>query len=175
MRKRENTNRARSFEIDNVVRETPHRRSTSRESLRNVWHGSPRPRPRGDKSQRFIDRFKKITTEVKSLFFVPVGRLIELNGGFWFDLERKDHRCLRRASIRARTSSHGSPVDSPASTRRARLSISFPQAISTSARSSAGSSSRLASNSAATSARSSTGNVSASRNTAWARSVMPRL
>jgi len=171
----ENSNRVWSLEIDDVVWETPHRRSTGRELLRNVWNGLPRSRPRRDESQRFINRLKKITTEVNSLFFVPVGCLIELNGGFGFDAEPKTHRCLRRRSTRSRTSSHGSPVDSPERTRRARLSISFAQAISTSARSSGGSSSRLASNSAATSARSSTGNVIASRNTACARSVMRGL
>ena len=175
MRKRENTDRTWRFDVDNVVRETAYRRSTGHETLRNVWSEFSRPRPRCDESQRFIDRLEKITTEIKSLIFVPVCRLVEFSGSFRFDVEPKSHRCLRRRSTRARTSSHGSPVDSPAMTRRARLSISFAQAISTSARSSVGSSSRLASNSAATSARSSMGNVSASRNTASARSVMRRL
>jgi hypothetical protein len=175
MRKRENADRTRRLNVDDVVRKTAYRRSTRREPLRNVWSGFSGSRPRCDESQRFIDRLKKITPEVKSLFFVPVHRLVQFSGSFRFDVEPKTHRCLRRRSTRARTSSHGSPADSPASTRRARLSISFAQAISTSARSSAGSSSRLASSSAATSARSSTGSVSASRKTACARSVIPRL
>jgi hypothetical protein len=41
MCKRENTNRARSFEIDNMVREPPHRSSTGGQTLRNVWNGFP--------------------------------------------------------------------------------------------------------------------------------------
>lgn len=41
-----------------------------------------------------------------------------------FGTERTRHRSVNRWTTRARTSSHGSPVDSPFMTRRARRSIS---------------------------------------------------
>jgi hypothetical protein len=71
-----------------------------------------------------------------------------------------------------RTSSQGTPADSPAITRRARRSISPAHAASTSARFSVSASSRLARSSAATSARSAIGNVRASRRSSFAREVM---
>ena len=72
------------------------------------------------------------------------------------------HYFPKRPSIRCLTCPQGAPADSPASTRRARRSISMAQALSTSSRLSAGSSSRLASSSAATSARSVWGSFRAS-------------
>ena len=80
------------------------------------------------------------------------------------------HGFRSSASARRLTSSHDTPRDSPAITRRARFSISAAHTDSTSDRSVSGSS-RLASNSAATSARSSAASVSASRRSAWARST----
>lgn len=80
------------------------------------------------------------------------------------------HRRRSSASPRRLTSSQGMPCDSPASTRRARFSISAAHSASTAARFSSGSS-RLASNSAATSARSSAGHVNASRRSSCMREV----
>ncbi len=70
---------------------------------------------------------EELDTESGPLVLIPEGRFIEFSGGFGFSAKRSDHRPASRRAMRSRTSSHGSPEDSPASTRRARLSISFAQ------------------------------------------------
>jgi hypothetical protein len=172
VRKRKDPNRTGHFEVHDVVREPPHGRATDRQVVGHVWNWSSHMRPAGDERERVIDGFQELAAEAEALLLVPCGRLLEFGGGFALGAERKDHLGVRRRAARSRTSSQGSPEDSPARARRARLSISFAQAACTVARSSVVESSRLASNSAATSARSSGGNVSASRSSACARSVM---
>jgi hypothetical protein len=52
-------------------------------------------------------------------------------GGFRLRPEDRVHRSVSRFMTRARTSSQGSPADSPLMTRRARRSISLAHAVST--------------------------------------------
>ena len=122
--------------------------------------------------ERDIDGFEEFGTEPGSLVVVPDGRCLKFSGGFRLDSEGAGHRSANRRATRARTSSHGSPADSPAITRLARRSISRAHAASIAAGSIVVGSSRLARSSAATSARSSVGKAKASRRSSCARDVM---
>ena len=102
--------------------------------------------------------------ELEAEAILSVRLVFKLNAGI--------HRVRSSASARRRTSSQGTPADSPAITRRARRSISAAHAASTSAGFSVSASSRLARSSAATSARSATGKAKASRRTSCAREFM---
>ena len=110
--------------------------------------------------------------ETGPLVAVPEGSFEQFSGGLRFCAKRSTHRLAKRLAMRERTSGQGSPAESAASTRRARLSTSRAQAACTAAESSVTGSSRLASSSAATVARSSGGRASASRRRTCARSVM---
>ncbi len=129
--------------------------------------GQPAASPRSDHGG--VNGVEELQSEVLSAIFVPstgqaifgVRLVLKANVGI--------HRRRSSASARRRTSSQGTPMDSPAMTRRARRSISAAQAASTSAACSASASSRLARSSAATSARSSRGNARASRRSCCAR------
>ena len=88
------------------------------------------------------------------------GSFEQFSGRLRFRAKRSTHRLAKRPAMRARTSGQGSPAESAASTRHARLSTSRAQAACTAAESSVTGSSRLASSSAATVARSSGGRAS---------------
>src|SRR5439155_6775375 len=114
---------------------------------------SDSPAPQRDRVVvRGIDGLEEFLTESCSLALVPEGGVFKFVGSFGFGTEF-DHRSANRRATRARTSSHGSPDDSPDMTRRARRSISRAHAVSMASRSIVGGSSRLASSSAAMSAR----------------------
>src|SRR6185295_19935574 len=97
---------------------------------------------------------KEGLTEAGPSAFEPPSSIFQLAARFRLGEERLGHLEVKRASSPRRTSDQGTPEDSPASTLRARRSISSAQRRSTSAGSSASASSRLANSSAATSARS---------------------
>ena len=132
-------------------------------------------RPPANLGEHTIEGFDELHAKSFAARLVPHRRRFELVRRLGFRPEHRCHRSLRRFRIRARTSGHASPADSPFITRLARASISAAHAASTSAGSSAAASSKLARSSAATLARSSTGRVSASRSSAWARPVMGRF
>ena len=171
MRDRKNADRRCGFQVNDVVGkaldgrasdeqirwESPHRRSS-------LWQLH-------DVIDRRVDGVEKLEAESRSPVLIPSSSRTVLSFGFVFESNAWVHDLRRSASARRLTSSQGMPDESPASTRRARLSISEAQAASTSA-SSVSVPSRLASNSAATSARSSMGNAKASRRSACARSVI---
>ena len=120
----------------------------------------------------FIHGIEELEAEVLSAGFVPSTGEAILSVRLVFKLNAGIHRVRSSASARRRTSSQGTPADSPAITRRARRSISAAHAASTSAGFSVSASSRLARSSAATSARSATGKAKASRRTSCAREFM---
>jgi hypothetical protein len=109
--------------------------------------------------------FEKAFAKPASLSFIPQGRVFQLPVGLGLSEQRFGHCFERRFSSRCLTSSQGDPAEAPERIRRARRSISTPQALPTSAESSDSSSSRLASNSTATSARSLTESLRASSKT----------
>jgi len=128
VRKRVDPNRIGHFEIHNVVGEPPYGRATDTQIRRNVRNWGPSARPASDERERVIDGFQELVAEADPLFLVPYDSVLELGGGFALSAERKGHRFVRRRATRSRTSSHGSPEDSPARTRRPRRSISFAHA-----------------------------------------------
>ncbi len=172
VRKRQNPNSTLPRQVHNVVGEALHRNFADGQFARQACDSATDLRPRRDLFQRGVNGLNELQAKSRALALVPKGGVFKFGGGFGFRAERTGHRSVNRWTTRARTSSHGSPTDSPFITRRARRSISCAHAASTSAAFSAGSSSRLASNSAATSARSLTGNVKASRRSSCARDVM---
>ena len=89
---------------------------------------APRLRKTINKLQRAIDRLQKFAAEISTPLLVPQGCLIQFIGGFGFRSKPVFHRFFKRWIVRSRTSSHTSPADSPARTRRARRSISRAQA-----------------------------------------------
>jgi len=136
-----------------------------------VWNrGSARRRFEHPESGR-VDLVEELDTETVAPTLVPPKRLQILDLGFGFEVNAEVHFLRRGDSARERTSFHEVPGGPPASTRRARCSISAAQAASTSAGSSL-LSSRLARSCAATSARSSSGKARASRRSSRAREVM---
>jgi hypothetical protein len=161
------------LEVCDVVGKIAHRCFAGRYVGRNTRNSRRCLRPSGNSLERRINCFEELKAEPRSSAFVPDGRLFKLGGGFKLGSEGAVHWSANRRATRARTSSHGSPTDSPAITRRARPSISRAHAASTAAASVVAGSSRLARSSAATPARSSTGRVNASRSSACARSVTP--
>ena len=157
------------FEIDNVEGKPLHRHTTNSQFGGQVWHRTSGARRASNELQGGGDGVEKLFAHAPPLFFVPEGCFGEFRRSFGFGPKPRSHRFVKRRAIRSRTSSHGSPADSPARTRRARRSISLAQAACTAAGSSTVESSRLANSSAATSARSSTGSVRASRRSVCAR------
>lgn len=160
------------FEVHDVIRETRGRNAADWEIHRHAGNQRPSSRPSGEVIDSRIDGFQKLSAKPWMFAVVPTTGCVELRLGFWLDSERPVHRFARLRAIRPRTSSHGSPFDSPLSARRARRSISRAQAACTAASSAGAGSSRLASSSAATSARSSRGSAKASRKRSWDRAVM---
>ena len=138
--------------------------------------GTHRPRDAGLLHEELI-KTVAIDAALAQLCAMPPASTHERTRGWRLDVSRvletnrRTHRFRNSASARRRTSSQGMPDDSPASTRRARRSISAAHAVSRSARSVRGSS-KLASSSAATSARSSTDHPRASRRNSCAREGM---
>ena len=159
------------FEIDDVVREASDRHGSHWQVGRHARHRGSGTRQVEDPIDGFIHSIEELEAEVLSPGFVPSTGKAVLDIRLVFKLNARIHRFRSSASARRRTSSHGTPADSPAITLRARLSISAAHAASTSAGFSVSASSRLARSSAATSARSATGNVRASRRSSCARDV----
>jgi len=160
------------FEIHDVVRETGNRHSSHWQIGRHARDEESGTRQLEDSVDGFIHRIEELEAEMLSPGFVPSTGEAILNIRLVFKLNAGIQRFRSSASARRRTSSQGTPADSPAITLRARLSISAVHAASTSARFSVSASSRLARSSAATSARSATGNVRASRRSSCAREDM---
>lgn len=171
MGKGENTNRLRGLKVDNVIRKPGNGRSANRQVRRKSRDQPTRGGPQVDKLQCFVHGCEQLAAKSGAPVAVPLGRFIEFVYCFGFDAKRLLHRFFSPASVRWRTSSQGSPADSPLKTRRARLSISAAQAASSSAGSSGGPS-KLASSSATRWARSFGGKVKASRNKSCTRDVM---
>ena len=171
MRKGQQPNYAVPFQICDVVRKAGDRKPTCWYVPWDARNDSADLRPSCNLVKCIVDGLNEFNAETGALTVVPNGCVFEFSGRFGFRPEDPVHLSVNRCRMRARTSSHGSPVDSPFMTLRARRSISRAQAASTSAGLSGGASSRLASNSAATSARSSVGSVRASRKRACARVV----
>ena len=122
--------------------------------------------------QVFDQRFHETPGLAPALAFIPENRFFELGGRFRFRPNRKRHRLAKRSATRSRTCSQGSPEDSPAKVRLARLSISCAHAACVAAAVSLDGSSRLEMSSAATSARSSGVSARTSRSRSWARSLI---
>ena len=80
--------------------------------------------PLGDLRQSVVNRLDEFQAKLGPLAFVPESGVFKFGGGFRFLAERGVHRSVNRRTTRSRTSSHGSPADSPFMTRRARRSIS---------------------------------------------------
>ena len=161
-----------SFEIDDVIGEPHHAHSSDLQVGGHTRHRRAGAREIKNLADGRIHGVEELEAEVYSTTFVPTTGGAILNVRFVFKANAWIHRFGSSASARRRTSSQGTPTDSPAITRRARRSISAAHAASTSARFSVSAASRLASNSAATSARSAIGNARASRRTACTREVM---
>ena len=142
------------FEIDHLVWKAFDRRSTHGKLRWNSWDGRSSFRETTDLVECGVYRGKKSTSETGPPFLVLVGGVIELLVGLVLCPKGPFHRFVRFASARRRTSSQGTPTDSPLRTLRARRSISAAHAASTSALSS-GAASRLSRSSTATLARSS--------------------
>jgi len=172
MGERENPDGVRHFQIRDAVRKPRDGHFASRYVSRHTGHTWCGMRPAGNAIERGIDGFEEFGTEPGPLLFVPQGGLFEFSGSFGLVSEGTVHLSANRRATRARTSSHGSPADSPAITRLARRSISRAHAASIAAGSIVVGSSRLARSSAATSARSSVGKAKASRRSSCARDVM---
>src|SRR3990172_8259181 len=135
MGERENPDGVRPFQIRDVVRRPRGGLLGSRYVSRHTGHTWCGMRPAGNAIERGIDGFEEFGTEPGSPAVVPDGRCLKFSGGFRLDSEGAGHRSANRRATRARTSSHGSPSDSPVVTRRARLSISRAHAASTAAES----------------------------------------
>ena len=159
------------FEIDHVVRETLYRSASYRKVWGHARHARAGSGKADDLAECRVDCIEEFCTESTPVLFIPSSGGAVLGVGLVLETNRRTHRFRNSASARRRTSSQGMPDDSPASTRRARLSISAAHAVSRSARSVRGSS-KLESSSAATSARSSTDHPRASRRNSCAREGM---
>lgn len=169
----ENSDVGRRFEVDHVVRKPRHGTTAdcqirwhSRNQGARSWHGQ-------DLIDGGVNSVEELDAQVLPPLLVPAAGKAVFRIGLVLESNAWIHRRRSSASARRRTSSHGIPVVSPASTRRARRSISAAHAASTSAGCSACASSRLAKSWAATSARSFKGNASASRKSSCARDDMP--
>lgn len=172
MSKCEDSNPIGHFQINNVKWESSYGHFPCRQVLRYERNRRSGVGKTPDEFESRIDGFQEFTAKSFTLSLVPCGSLGEFGRRFRFSPKRLHFLKLR--VMRSRTSSQGSPADSPDRTRRARRSISIAQAASTSAGFPAGSS-RLANNSAAKSARSSGESVRASRSNSWARLLMTAL
>ncbi len=172
MSERQDSDGVRRLQIRDVVREPGDRRFPGGYVGGDTRNARSRAWPSANALERAVNGFEKLAAQSDSLPVVPNGRLFKLRGRFGFDSEGAVHWSANRWAMRRRTSSHGSPSDSPANTRLARRSISRAHAASTAAASLVGGWSRLARSSAATSARSSTGRARASRSSSCARLVM---
>ena len=172
MRDGENSDRGGRFEIDDVIGEALHRNSSDRQRGSQPGHPGACAREFDDPMNRGVNLVEEFNPKVRATAFIPSTGVTVLRVRLVLKANARGHRLRNSASARLRTSSQGMPSDSPAMTRRARLSISAAHAASTSALSSAPASSRLARSSAATSARSSIGNVRASRRRSCAREVI---
>ena len=172
MRESQDPDEAFPLQVCDVIWEAVHGHTSSRHVVWNACDSSANLWPLDNSFQCGIDSLNELQAKTRALAFVPKRGVFEFSGSFGFRLEGANHGSANRRMTRARTSSHGSPTDSPVITRRARRSISRAQAASTSAGFVAGASSRLASSSAATSALSSTGSVNASRRRSCAREVI---
>ncbi len=171
----EDSNRADCLEVDDVIWEALHGAPSDRHVDRKPGDLCACGRETRKVANGGVDGVKELHAQPDSMTLVPAAGLAVLRVGLVLKPNAGIHRLSNSAWARARTSSQGIPRDSPAITRRARLSISAAQAASTSAGSSAETSSRLAKSSAATPARSSIGSSSASRISACARDVIERF
>jgi hypothetical protein len=152
--------------------EARHRTAPNGQVSRDAWNQGAGLRHLDDLINCGIDRIEELDAQVLPSLFIPPTSKAVLGVSFVLKTNERIHLRRSSASARRRTSSHGTPVVSPAITRRARRSISAAHAASTSAGSSVAASSRLARSWAATSARSSKGNASASRRSSCARGDM---
>ena len=154
VREGQDMNGVSGFEVDHLVWEASNRRSAHGKLRRDSWDGRSGSREAADLVECGVYRGEKSVSQTWPLFFVPLGGVIELLVGLVLRPKGLFHRFVRFASARRRTSSQGTPPDSPVRTLRARRSISAAHAASTSAVSSGGVS-RLSRSSTATLARSS--------------------
>ncbi len=165
----------REFKIHNVVGKPIDWDAADGEILWDIGNGCASLGPTGNVIERAIHGSQKRDAESVALALIPKASVFEFGGGLKLRAKREAHRCARRRATRWRTSAQGSPSEFPASTRRARVSISRAHAAWALAASAGAASSRLTSSSAITSARSSCGKVSASRRTCCARVVMGHI
>jgi len=74
---------------------------------------------------------EELQTEAGSMTFIPTASFTVFTVGLVLEPNASAHGSRNSSSARRRTSSQAVPDDSPASTRRARFSISAAQAAST--------------------------------------------
>ena len=126
------------IQVDHVIWEAVHWPASRGYIIRNIQDTLADRRPTSDLIKRGVDGLDELDTKPGALLLVPESRVFKFGRGFGFWPEPLVHRSASRRRTRARTSSHGSPADSPDMTSRARLSISRAQAASTAARSDGG-------------------------------------
>src|SRR5262245_33953806 len=122
MREREQPNHAFPVEIYDVIGKSIHRVPPRGNIIRYARHDSSDLWPTSYTIQRGIDGLNKLETKPRPLAVIPIGSVFQLGRSFDLRTERSVHRSVNRRTTRARTSSHGSPADSPLMTRRARRS-----------------------------------------------------
>ena len=124
MRKRENSDRLVPLQIHRVVWEPFHGYFAGRHVGWQAIDTTTDLRPFGDLRQGMVNPLDELQAKAWPLALIPEGGVFEFGGGFGFLTECGVHRSVNRWTTRARTSSHGSPTDSPLMTRRALRSIS---------------------------------------------------
>jgi len=168
----QNSDRFGRFEIDDVIGKSFYRDSAYRQIGGSVGHGCASLRQPHNPVEGGICG-EKLCSKAGFTLLVPANGVWEFPDGLVFRTKWFAHRFRRSRPSRVRTSSRGVPEDSPASTLRARLSISTAHAASTSPLSA--DSSRLASSSAAISARLSGDSFMASSSSCFTSVVMPSI
>ena len=131
--KGQDSNDALPLEVDHVIGEAADWPASRRHIIRNIQDTVADRRPTSDPIKGSVDSLDELDSKPGALLLVPESSVFEFGRGFRFWPEPPIHQSASRRRTRARTSSHGSPADSPDITRRARLSISRAQAASTSA------------------------------------------
>ena len=174
VRDSQDANRTLRQEIHDAIGKPSDRNGANGEADGYTRYGRAGSRKANREIDRCVDGVEELGAEARPLLLVPTACAPILGVGLGLESDPGAHGRRRSASARRRTSSQGTPCDSPAKTRRARRSISSAQAASTAAGSESGSS-RLASNSAATSARSLGGQVKASRRSTCTLEVISPL
>src|SRR5262249_43309442 len=102
----EDSNRVGSFQIDNMKRE-----SSYRQTLRDKRYQRSGLGKTSHEFERRVNSSQKFEAKAFALTLVPDGRLFDLGGRFGF--RPKPLHFIKRRVMRSRTSSQGSPADSP--------------------------------------------------------------